>query len=404
MSAAGGRVVIVGAGVAGLTTALALARAGFPVRVLERSQRLVEVGAGLQLSPNATRILAELGVLPRLTPVAVRPDRISIRKASTLAPLTSVPLGSDAVRRWGHPYLTVHRADLQSALLAEAARHPEIELSTGAEVRDAAFHSRGVTLSVDRDGGIVEEQCSLAVAADGVWSTLRERAFRDARSRDTGYIAWRAIARPTGTVAPVVPANEVTAFLHPGFHLVAYPIRGGEAINLVAVTKGRAGIGWSNSASPDELEGTMAGTAPALPALVRDAGPWTTWPLHEAPAAGPWTHPAGLVLIGDAAHAMSPYAAQGAAMAIEDAAMLAALAARHRGDNARLMDAFERIRRPRIRRAQRRGAFNRFTWHASGPVALARNLVMSLRPPSRNAGDLDWLYGWTVETALARSG
>jgi salicylate hydroxylase len=404
VSNAVGRVVVVGAGIAGLTAAIALARTGFSVRLLERSERLADVGAGLQLSPNATRILAELDVLPRLSSVAVRPERVAIRKASDLRQLTHVPLGAAATKRWGSPYLTVHRADLQSALLAEMGRQPEIEFVTGAAVRDLALHRHGVTLSIDHGGAIREDHATLVVGADGVWSTLREQGSGSSGTRNTGHVAWRAMLRPGPASASTVAADEVTAFLHPGFHLVAYPVRRGEAINLVAVTRGIAGIGWNNEAGVEMLDAALDGTAPALRALLAEAGPWTTWPLHEAPMARPWTSSAGVALIGDAAHAMSPYAAQGAAMAIEDAAMIAALATRFRGDVTALVAAYERLRRPRIRRVASRGAFNRFTWHASGPVALVRDLVMAARPAAGNARDLDWLYGWTLEDEISRLG
>ena len=396
-----GRVAIVGAGVAGLTAAIGLARAGVAVRLFEQSPALTEIGAGLQLSPNATRILTEFGVLPLLMPAAVRPERIALRKATSLRRLSSVPLGAWASERWGSPYLTVHRADLQAALLARARQLADIELVTGAALRDAAFHADGVTLSIEHDGAIREERAALVVGADGVWSALRGLAFGRAESRDTGYIAWRTVVRPGGDT--IVAADEVTAFLHPDFHLVAYPVRAGGAVNLVAVTRGRAGIGWSNEAGAALLEQAMAGTAAPLRALVAGAGvgagpgPWTTWPIHEAPALPRWTEPSGLALIGDAAHAMPPYAAQGAAMAIEDAAVIARLAARSGGDVGTLLAAYERMRRPRIRRVAARGAFNRFTWHARGPVALARDLAMAARPQAANARDLDWLYGWKME-------
>src|SRR5690606_24404882 len=132
-------------------------------------------------------------------------------------------------------------------------------------------HAHGLTLSVDHSGSIREERAALVIGADGVWSTLRGLALPAARSRDTGYIAWRAMLRPGRGTAEIVAANEVTAFLHPGFHLVAYPVRAGEAINLVAVTRGNASIGWNNDASIDVLDAAMEGTAPALRALVVEA-------------------------------------------------------------------------------------------------------------------------------------
>lgn len=400
------QVVVAGAGIAGLTAALAFAAQGCHVRLFERSQHLEEVGAGIQLSPNATRLLRRLGVLGLLSPVAVRPEGIAIRKARSLRRLATVPLGDDAEARWGAPYLTVHRADLQSALLALARRHADIDLTTGAAIRDAALHRRGVTLSVDRDRRIEEVRCDLAVGADGVWSTLRGAGGHHRPSRYTGYLAWRSMLRATDAVdrdgAPLLPGDRVTAFLHRRFHLVAYPVRAGRAVNLVAVTKSPAAAErWSNAADRTELARTMRWSAPALRHLVEDSGPWTTWPIHEVPPDEPWTHPAGFVLIGDAAHAMSPYAAQGAAMAIEDAVTLAGLVARKPDDLPGALVAYEALRRGRIGRVAARGRFNRFVWHASGPVALVRDRVLAQRGPARLAADLDWLYGWDPDREIA---
>ena len=389
-----GVIAIAGAGVAGLTAAVAFARAGFRVRLFERAGKLEEVGAGLQLSPNATRILERLDVLGALAPMAVRPLAIEMRKAASLRRLAQVPLGEDAERRWNSPYLTVHRADLQAALLATVARHDSIELVTNAAVRSVTFGDGQVSLALDSG----EVACLFAVGADGVWSTLRQQigAGQGHASRYTGYLAWRAMALPS---AGLLPADRVTAWLHPGFLLVAYPVRAGAQVNLVAVTRSPAAAErWSNEADTAQLVAAMKGAAPALKELVARAGPWMTWPINEVPRETPWTDPAGLALVGDAAHAMSPYAAQGAAMAIEDAAVLAAAVERFPDDLSAALSRYERQRRERIRKVAARGAFNRFTWHASGPVALARDLVLSRRSPKRLAADLDWLYGWDPGT------
>ncbi|TIN53986.1 MAG: salicylate hydroxylase, partial [Mesorhizobium sp.] len=194
--------------------------------------------------------------------------------------------------------------------------------------------------------------------------------------------------------AAIAAGDCITAFLHPGFHMVAYPVSKGSAFNLAAFTKGeRIAEGWSGHADPAILASAMRGTSPALARLAGLAGPWTAFPIHTVEQRR-WTMPQGVALIGDAAHAMTPFAAQGAAMAIEDAAMLADLVAEFDGDPRQSLTTWENLRRPRIEKVLRRGALNRMAWHAWGPVAIARNLVLATRPAEKLAGDLDWLYGW----------
>lgn len=394
------QVLIAGGGIAGLTAAVAFASRGYSVRLFERAPGFAEIGAGLQLSPNATRLLQRLGVLDRLMPAAVRPQAVVLREARDLSELGRVPLGQVAERRWGAPYLTVHRADLQSALLARAEQDPDITIETGAAVRDVAFHARGVTLSIDRNGAIEEAHGGLLIASDGVWSTLRGTAVDGMSDSFTGLVAWRTTLRreaPPGIAERLIGADVVTAFLHPHFHLVAYPVRAGAAINLVAVTKGDAqSQSWAAGTDATVLKTAVSGAAKPLADLVEDAGRWTSWPLHVVDAKGPWTRPEGVALIGDAAHAMTPFAAQGAAMAIEDAEVLAGIVARHDDDLPLALQIYETERRPRVLRVEQRGAFNRFAWNASGPVALVRNFVLRRRSGVRLAADLDWLYGQDV--------
>lgn len=390
-----GRIAIAGAGIAGLTCALAFAARGFDVTVFERSPLLEEVGAGLQLSPNATHILARLGVLPRLAGFAVKPETIDLLRADSLRKVASVELGHAAERRWGAPYLTIHRADLQQALAEAVADNPAISLQTGVTVLGCDAPGR---LRIARVGG--DEQVlsdfSLVIAADGVWSTLRRQMRGKAPSRYSGYMAWRAVIDPAAhRDLWMPPLDRVTTFLARRFHLVAYPLRGGRLLNLVALARNPAAAEqWANASDSEQLSRLMRGADRALPALVRAAGAWTTWPLHEVEPESPWVSPEGVVLIGDAAHAMTPFAAQGAAMAIEDAAVLADAVARFSGDRVEALRHYEESRIPRVRKAARRGAFNRFAWNAAGPVALGRDVVLSLRSPQSLAGDMDWLYGW----------
>ena len=393
-------ILIVGAGMAGLTAALAFAAHGRKVRVFEQAPRIEEVGAGLQVSPNATHILRRLGVLDTLLASAVRPEAVVLKDAVSLRELARVPLGEAAERRWGAPYLVAHRADLQDSLLSRAVHEPGIRIATGARVTKAAVRDGGgATVSVETDGTAQEAEGSLLVGADGVWSTVRGLDGAAARSRFAGEIAWRTMlpadSRAGAAFASIARPDCVTTFLHPGFHLVAYPVRGGAAFNLVAFTRGeRIAEGWSGHADPAVLSRALGGTASALARLGEDAGPWMAWPLHRVDQSRPWTRPEGVALIGDAAHAMTPFAAQGAAMAIEDAATLADRLAAFPGPLAEALAGWERMRRPRVAKAARRGALNHLAWHAAGPVALARNLFLGMRRPESLAADLDWLYGW----------
>jgi len=392
------QILIAGGGVAGLTAALAFARHGFSVQLFEKAPRLDEAGAGLQLSPNAVRLLRDLGVLDALSPVAVRPADVTLIDAGTLATLAKVRLGSFAEQRWGAPYLVAHRADLQSALLARVARERDIEIATGASVADFAVHARGVTASIDRDGRIVEATGRLLVGADGVWSSLRGLADKKGKSRFSGNIAWRAIVRANGPAGAILTnlgdANSVRVFVHPRLHLVVYPLRGGATLNLVAITAGSSTAeGWTERADPSLLGRTAMDGAEPVRALFGAINSWTVWPIHTVAVDTSWTIGGSFALIGDAAHAMTPFAAQGAAMAIEDAVTLAdAVAASD--DTAIPLPTWEAARRARIAKVVKRGALNRFAWHASGPVALARNLFLKSRSPEKLAADLDWLYGW----------
>ena len=391
-------IIVAGAGIAGLTAALAFASRGYAVQVFERAPQLDEVGAGIQLSPNATRILARLDVLPALLKTAARPNAVLLRDGSTLAELARVPLGAAAEKRWQAPYLALHRADLQSALLSRVNETSGIRLVTGAATTDLSQGSAGVTVTIAGEAARGEASGLLLVGADGVRSAVRTHFGPSRQSRYSGEVAWRTTL-PADSAAgrallEATSDDTVTAFLHSGFHLIAYPVRGGAAINLAAFMAG-AGLAerWAGAVDVAPLKNAMRATAPVLSRLADEAGPWTAWPIHTVDRRPSWTFP-GVALIGDAAHAMTPFAAQGAAMAIEDAWTLAATVAAAPDDPAATLAKWEASRRPRVEKVARRGAFNRFAWHASGPVALARNLVLKTRSSEKLAADLDWLYGW----------
>lgn len=389
------RAAIAGGGIGGLTAAIALARTGWRVTVFERAERLAEIGAGLQLSPNATRLLDRLGLLQAVAALAVEPEAVRLRRADSWRTLATVPLGAAARRRWGAPYLVLHRADLQRALAEAAAAAPGVELLTAHEVTGWERGAQGVNVRTADGRGL--GPFDLLVAADGVWSALRGGIAGARAARFSGDVAWRTTVdigdARFSAMAERLARNEVTAVLAPGLHLVAYPVRGGVAINLVAVTKGRAEHrSWDSEGNGALLQERFRSAGQALAELRAGDLAWRQWPIFTVDPAGPWSDGAHVALIGDAAHAMTPYAAQGAAMAIEDAACLA----RYLEETPAVAEALARyraLRIDRISRVARRAAFNRFAWHAAGPIAWARDRVLSARAPERLAADFDWLYG-----------
>ncbi|MDX3976064.1 FAD-dependent monooxygenase [Shinella sp.] len=371
---------IVGAGIAGLTAALSLARKGIASHILEQAPALEEVGAGLQLSPNASRILADLGLLDALSARWSEPDHILLSSGSTLAPLASVPAGKAARTRWGAPYGVLPRASLQAVLLEAVRDEPLCTLATGQRIETA-------------QDALAIAPADVLIGADGVWSRLRQAVPGALPARYSGNVAWRFLV-PYAAAPSFLNPRTVTAFLGPQAHLVAYPLAQTQAFNIVAIHQSAEAPpeGWSRSGDTATLLSTFSGWHNDIRRLLDDARAPLMWPLFECPD-GAWTDGRKTVLIGDAAHAMTPFAAQGAAMAIEDAALLANRLA-EATDTGQALRQFETTRRARVARVRSRGAFNRFAYHARGPIALARNLVLSLRGPESLAADLDWLYGY----------
>lgn len=395
-------ILIAGAGIAGLAMAIALARRGIATRVFEQAPSLEAFGAGLQISPNAARILADLGVLPHLRPHAVQPEAVRLKDAGTLRELAHVPLGSFAERRWRAPYLVSHRADLQQALLTEARSRKETEIITGMTLT-AVSGGRPDNVAVsfqNPEGKTIAAEGPLLIGADGVWSASRRFVEGAARNRFSGQIAWRTTIEtnsPAGEAfGKLAGTDSVTTFVHGGFHLVAYPLRAGAEINLVAFTPAMdIARSWAVQAEISILLKAVAQSSPGLVRLVEMAEHWTAWPLHTVDPSACWTAP-GIALIGDAAHAVTPFAAQGAAMAIEDAALLAHYIAGPAKPEQGALFLWERQRKARLSKVAKRGALNKMAWNAAGPAVLARNLVLRLRSPQSLATDLDWLYGWRL--------
>lgn len=374
---------IIGAGIAGLTAALSLSSRGISSEIFEQAGELTEVGAGLQISPNASHILAELGILERLSDVWLEPEAIRLISGSSLRQLAAVPAGAFARARWGAPYGVLHRTTLQKTFLAAVEADPLCRLHLGVRMESAlpAF----------------ERAPDVVIGADGVWSKLRQFIPGSPSPRFSGNIAYRfTIAEAE---APrFLDRTSVCAFLGGAAHLVCYPLKETGSFNMVAITAGnvapQAWQGEPTDVQRRQLHARLSGWNAAIVSLFEKRQGLTFWPLFET-TSGAWQDGRSAVLIGDAAHAMMPFAAQGAAMAIEDAYELAALLSNR--PVAEALTLFERQRTPRIDALRKRGAFNRFAYHAKGPIRIGRDLVLGLKPPQSLATDLDWIYGYRAK-------
>jgi len=379
-------VLIAGGGIGGLTAAIALARAEIDATVLERSVFTEESGAGIQLGPNATRILRSLGVLDVLLPQSFRPEAVWLFDGVSGRRLATVPLGDRAEQRYGAPYLTLHRADLHAGLRAAAAA--PVSLTSGFDVSGVAANDDITIANID---GTTMEGSSL-VGADGLWSTVRKWIAPDAALSFTGATAFRTLL-PRSHLPEPFAAPIVGLWLGPKAHIVHYPVRAGEALNVVVVTEGGdEAQGWNRAADRSALLAGFTRWCKESKSLLERAEEWRAWSLFTLPRLGAWSRGA-VTLLGDAAHPVLPYLAQGAGLAIEDAATLAQCLAASRGDPAAAFQTYERARRARAARLQ--STAQRFGWiyHLRGPARVARNAALGLRSETEALRQFDWLYG-----------
>ena len=383
-------IVIAGAGIGGLTAALTVARAGFRVIVCERAAELAEIGAGIQLSPNAGRVLAGLDLDSPIASVAVEPEALEIRRGSDGELISSLPV-SEFRRRYGFPYRVIHRGDLQAILLGAVAAHPEIELRLATPV--TGFTVLASSIVVVLDGGGTGEEAAGLIAADGVWSSLRAK-IAPRPAVPTGRTAWRALISAADAPA-VLRADRVCLWLSPTVHLVAYPVVKGAAINLVAIVhEDWRGEGWNAPGDPAELAGYFEAWQPDLRAIFATAIAWRKWALTAVDPAGPWVS-GPVALLGDAAHAMEPYLAQGAAMAIEDAAVLGQALAAKPSDVPAALLAYESNRRARVSRCWQAAKSTGDYYHLGPAAGSVRDLFLKFAAAPMVLSRNDWLFAWT---------
>jgi salicylate hydroxylase len=387
-------IIVAGAGIGGLTAALALAQKNFRVVVIDKAERLEETGAGIQLSPNASRVLIGLGLAERLARTAVAVEEIRVRTLRNRR-VVGIPLGASAEQKFGAPYWIIHRGDLQAALLGAAQAHPDITIELGLEVDRFASHPNGITVQCLRGNDAVDRHAIALVGADGLWSTLRTRLGDDAAPRFAGRTAWRATL-PARALDPEFREGAVNLWLGGNAHLVVYPIRARTEVNLVAIAGDTAASrGWSTQAAKAEVLARFRRfiwKEDIREVLALPDG-WLKWPLYDRPPLAQWGR--GLMtLLGDAAHPMLPFLAQGAGMAIEDAAVLAEELGRAGGDIEGALRRYEGLRRGRTARVQRAARMNNRLYHFAWPVSVGRNLVLKAMGGRRLLGRYDWIYDW----------
>lgn len=390
--AASRSIIISGAGIAGLTAALAFSARGYRVEVHERSKQIETAGAGIQLSPNALRVFDKLNVLEAVKRVASAPDGIRILTAGSAKQINTVPLGSAAIRRHGIGYLTIHRSELAQALLAACNDDPDITIQTGSAVSDAVGHSNGISAMVTRGASVNTHRGALMVFADGIHSAGRTEAFALPGAVHSGFEAWRGMisadALPKG-----FDLENTQLVWGTGAHAVLYPVRKGRQVNAIVCirTRDRSQM-LPRKGEADVLLQRLRRWHGSFRSLFGAVEEWPVWPLLAMPARGTWHH-GRMVLIGDAAHGMLPFAAQGAAMGIEDAEVLAAMVERH-GTTQKALAQWEKLRRQRVRRVAALAHRNGRIYHMGWPGSLARNAVVSLSDGERLAERQAWIYDW----------
>lgn len=389
-------IVVAGGGIGGLTAALAIAAAGFRVVVLERSERLSEAGAGIQLSPNAGRILADFGMEADIAAAAIEIRALEIRSGHAGRRITTMPLGMRSREKYGHPYRVIHRADLQAILAAKVRAHGEIDLRLGSELVEFGVHANGITALVESGGNSTDIRASALIAADGVRSSVRARMPGGAPAVHARRTAWRTVLEADD--APIgLSRDSIGLWIGPDAHFVHYPIRGGGQINAVAIVRDDwEGPGWSQPGDAEWIARRFRRWAPVVRASVKAAPRWLKWPLLTVSPSGTWVR-GSVALLGDAAHAMLPFLAQGGAMAIEDAAVLGRALATHANDTAAALLAYERERRGRVRRVWRAAKAAGELYHLGAITGTIRDAGMEILGGRTLLSRYDWIYGWKVE-------
>lgn len=384
--------LIIGGGIGGLATALALSRKGFAVHLIERAAEFGEIGAGIQIAPNGSRMLDDLGVLDKIQTYAVYPQRLILVDALNGDLLTTLDFGKKFQRSYTYPYLVMHRSDLLTILLDACRQSKAITLETNREV---------VALDDLHDGALVTcadgstYECEALIGADGLRSVVRRYVLDDGEPTCVGFVAYRG-AIPMEEVIETAGLDTIRYWIGPNLRLIQYPLRRGELYNQVAVFKSqhyRADA--DNWGTEQELEAQFARTDESVQRALTRVKRDRRWPLFDRPPADNWTRH-NITLLGDSAHPMLQHIAQGACQALEDAVCLADMLASYQGDVSKAFLAYQTVRIPRTARVQRSARLFGDIIHSDGLTALLRNALLSGRAPD-DFTYTDWFYGYQPE-------
>jgi 3-hydroxybenzoate 6-monooxygenase len=389
-------VIVAGGGIGGLAAALAIARQGFRVKILEQSAEIGEIGAGIQLGPNAFAAFDALGVGPNARARAVYTERLLMMDAVDDSAVGEIPVGEAFRERFGNPYAVIHRADVHKSLLEGVEATSQIEFLTSTRVERIEQDATSVTV-YDQHG--VAHHGTALIGADGVKSAVRDALVGD-QVRVSGHVVYRAVVEARDFPEDL-RWSAATIWVGPNCHLVHYPMRGGEQYNLVVTFHSREKEGWSvTEGSAAEVESYFTGLCPRARQLIYLPKSWKRWATADREPIGKWSY-GRATLLGDAAHPMLQYLAQGACMAMEDAVTLGEALGAHDGDYAKAFAHYERSRVARTARVVLSAREMGRIYHAKDIERLVRNDLWKGRSPERFYDAVEWLYGWRKETCLA---
>jgi 3-hydroxybenzoate 6-monooxygenase len=390
-------VLVAGGGIGGLAAALALVRQGFAVTVLEQSPEIGEIGAGIQLGPNAFHAFDALGVGDKARSRSVFTDCMVMHDAIDEAQVGRIPTGEAFRARFGNPYAVIHRVDVHRSLLEGAEATGRVSFHTSTRVEHIEQSSEGVTVSC-ADGQTYAGQA--LIGADGVRSVVRAQYVNDP-PRVTGHVVYRAVV-DAQDFPDELKWNAASIWVGPNCHLVHYPLRGGEQYNVVVTFHSRQTEAWGvTEGTKDEVQSYFQGICPKARQLIDLPKTWKRWATADREPIGQWTY-GRATLLGDAAHPTTQYMAQGACMALEDAVTLGEALRRHHNDWPLALDLYQRSRITRTARIVLSGREMGRLYHAKGVERLVRNSLWKGRTPERFYDAMEWLYGWNAENCLAQ--